>query len=94
MQIAAMNPLAVDRTGIDAVTVAQETAIAQEQARNEKIPEHMLEKVTLGKLNRFFKANTLLNQPFIKKNNLNVAQYLDSVAKGLTVASFKRVTIS
>lgn len=93
MQIAAMNPVAVDKDGVDASTVEKEIEIGKEQARQEGKPEEMLEKIALGKLNKFYKENTLLSQAFVKDNKLSIQQYLDSVNKGLTVAEFKRIAI-
>ncbi len=94
MQIAAMNPVAVDQNGINPETIASELAIAKEQARNEGKPEAILDKIAQGRLNKFFQENTLLNQPFVKNNSLTIAQYLASVAKNLTVVAFKRVSIT
>ncbi len=93
MQIAAMNPVAVDKDGVDASTVEREIEVGKEQARAEGKPEEMLEKIALGKLNKFYKENTLLSQAFVKDNAQTVAQYLDGVSKGLTVADFKRIFI-
>jgi elongation factor Ts len=93
MQIAAMKPLALDKDGVDASIIEKEIEIGKEQARAEGKPENMLEKIALGKLNRFYKDNTLLNQDFVKDNKVSVAQYLDSVQKGLTVTAFSRIAI-
>lgn len=93
MQIAAMNPIAVDEKSVDTSVLEKELEIAKEQIRAEGKPENMVEKIATGKLQKFFKENTLLNQPFVKDNSKTVAQYLDSVSKGLTVDSFRRVTI-
>jgi elongation factor Ts len=93
MQIAAMNPVALDKDGVDASIVEKEIEIGKEQARQEGKPEEMLEKIALGKLNKFYKENTLLSQAFVKDNSKSIAQYLDSVSKGLTVSAFKRVSI-
>lgn len=93
MQIAAMNPVAVDKTGVDATTVAKEIEIGKEQARQEGKPENILEKIAEGKLQKFFKDNTLLSQQFVKDNSVTIEQYLNNVSKGLTVSSFKRVSI-
>lgn len=93
MQIAAMSPVAVDKNGVDATLVEREIEIGKEQARTEGKPEEMLEKIALGKLNKFYKENTLLSQTFVKDNSLTIAQYLDSVVKGLTVVEFKRISI-
>lgn len=93
MQIAAMNPVAVDKEGVDSSVIEKEIEIGKETARQEGKPEDMLEKIAQGKLNKFFKENTLLSQAFVKDNKLSIAQYLDSVNKGMTVATFKRVAI-
>lgn len=93
MQIAAMKPVALDKDGVDATIVEREIEIGKEQARQEGKPEAMLEKIALGKLNKFYKENTLLNQEFVKDNSLTIAQLLDKTAKGLTVSAFKRVVI-
>jgi elongation factor Ts len=93
MQIAAMKPIAVDKDGVDAATIEREIEIGKEQARAEGKPEAMLEKIAQGKLNKFYKDNTLLNQEFVKDSSKNIAQYLDSVQKSLTVTQFKRVSI-
>lgn len=93
MQIAAMKPIAVDKDGVDAATVEKEIEIGKEQARQEGKPEQIIEKIAQGKLQKFFKENTLLSQAFVKDNSMNVTQYLDSISKGLTVSEFKRVQI-
>ncbi|HLT08341.1 MAG TPA: translation elongation factor Ts [Cyclobacteriaceae bacterium] len=93
MQIAAMNPVAVDKDGVDASVVEREIEIGKEQARAEGKPEEMLEKIAQGKLNKFYKENTLLSQAFVKDNGVTIAQYLDKVNKGLTVIEFKRISI-
>jgi elongation factor Ts len=93
MQIAAMNPVAVDEKSIDPATIAKELEIAKAQILAEGKPENMVDKIAAGKLNKFFKESTLLPQSFVKDNTKTVAQYLDSVSKGLTVAEFKRVAI-
>jgi elongation factor Ts len=93
MQIAAMNPVAVDESSVDKSVIAKELEIAKAQILAEGKPENMVEKIAAGKLNKFFKESTLLPQTFVKDNSKTVAQYLDSVSKGLTVAEFKRVAI-
>jgi elongation factor Ts len=93
MQIAAMNPVAVDKDGVDASVIEREIEVGKDQARQEGKPEEMLEKIALGKLNKFYKENTLLSQAFVKDGSLSIAQYLDKVSKGMTVAAFKRVSI-
>ena len=94
MQIAAMNPVAVDKDGVDHAIVEKEIEIGKEQARQEGKPEQIIEKIAMGKLNKFYKENTLLSQAFVKDSSQTIAQYLDTVTKGLTVSEFKRVSIS
>src|SRR6478735_10473005 len=93
MQIAAMNPVAIDKDGVDATTIEREMEIAKEQIRAEGKPEAMVEKIAAGKLNKFYKDSTLLNQEFVKDSSKTVAQFLDTVDKGLTVTAFKRVAL-
>ena len=93
MQIAAMNPIAVDKDGVDQKVIEKEIEIGKEQARAEGKPEAMLEKIATGKLNKFYKENTLLNQDYIKDGSMTVGKYLESVKKGLTVDTFKRIAI-
>ncbi|PRY53681.1 elongation factor Ts [Arcticibacter pallidicorallinus] len=93
MQIAAMNPVAIDKEGVDSRTIERELEIAKEQIRAEGKPEAMVEKIAAGKLNKFYKDSTLLNQEFVKDSSKTVAQFLDTVAKGLTVQAFKRVQL-
>ncbi|PVH26329.1 translation elongation factor Ts [Sphingobacterium corticibacter] len=93
MQIAAMNPVAIDKDGVDSQTIERELEIAKDQIRAEGKPEEMVEKIAAGKLNKFYKDNTLLNQEFVKDSSKSIAQFLDSVNKGLTVTAFKRVQL-
>jgi len=93
MQIAAMNPVAIDKGDVDARTIERELEIAKEQIRAEGKPEEMVEKIAQGKLNKFYKESTLLNQEFVKDSSKTIAQFLDSVSKGLTVTVFKRVQL-
>jgi elongation factor Ts len=93
MQIAAMNPVAVDEKSVDQTTIQKELEIAKAQILAEGKPENMVEKIAQGKLQKFYKENTLLHQAFVKDNSKSIAQYLDSVSKGLTVAEFRRVAI-
>ncbi|MEO8885012.1 MAG: translation elongation factor Ts [Mucilaginibacter sp.] len=93
MQIAAMNPVAIDKDGVDSTVIERELEIAKDQIRAEGKPEEMVEKIAAGKLNKFYKDSTLLNQEFVKDSSKNVAQFLDSVNKGLTVTAFKRVAL-
>jgi elongation factor Ts len=93
MQIAAMNPVAVDKDGVDSTTIERELEIAKEQTRAEGKPEEMVEKIAAGRLNKFYKESTLLNQEFVKDPSKSVAQFLSTVDKGLTVTAFKRVAL-
>ncbi len=93
MQIAAMNPLAVDETSIAPELVAREKEIAIEQIKAEGKPAEMAEKIAIGKVNKFFKENTLLAQAFVKDNGKSVADYLKSVDADLKVTAFKRVAL-
>lgn len=93
MQIAVMNPVAVDEKSVDKTVIEKELEIAKAQIIAEGKPENMVEKIAQGKLNKFFKESTLVHQSFVKDSSKTVAQYLDSVSKGLTVAEFRRVAI-
>ena len=93
MQIAAMKPVALDKDGVSSDIIEREIEIGKEQARAEGKPEAMLEKIAMGKLNKFYEESTLLNQKFVKDPSKSIAQMLDGVSKGLTVADFKRVQI-
>jgi elongation factor Ts len=93
MQIAAMNPLAVDSDSISPEMLEREKAIAIEQVMAEGKTADMAEKIAVGKLNKFFKENTLLQQAFVKDNGKTVAEYLKSVEGELTVTNFKRIAV-
>ena len=93
MQIAAMNPIALNKDEIPEEVIAREREIAMEQIKAEGKPENMVEKILPGKLNKFFKENTLLNQQFVKDNSKTVTEILQAIEKDLTVTSFKRVTL-
>jgi elongation factor Ts len=94
MQVAAMNPVSVDKDDVPAKILAQELEIAREQARREGKPEEMLEKIAQGKLNKFFKESTLMNQEFIKDSKISIRQYLESKDKDLKVTGFIRYTLN
>jgi elongation factor Ts len=93
MQIAAMNPVAVNRDSVDANTIERELEIGREQARAEGKPEAMIDRIATGKLEKFFKESTLIAQDFVKDGSLTVEKYLSSVEPGLTVTRFKRVQL-
>lgn len=94
MQIAAMNPVAVDASGVSDEMKAREKEIAREKAVAAGKPENMLDKISDGAVNTMLKENTLLPQPFVKDGGKTVEQYLKTADKDLTVVSFKRVTLS
>ena len=93
MQIAAMKPVAVDKDGVDPTIVEKEIEIGKEQARQEGKPEQILEKIAVGKLNKFFKEHTLLNQNFVKDSKKTVRDYLSGIDGDLTVTDFKHVSL-
>jgi elongation factor Ts len=93
MQAAAMAPIALDEAGVDAATIEKEIEIAKDMLRTEGKPEAMIENIAKGKLGRFFKDNTLVNQDYIKDSSMSVAAYIKSVDSGLTVTGFKRAAL-
>ncbi len=93
MQAAAMNPIALNEDGVDAEIIAKEIEIAKDVLRQEGKPEAMLDNIAKGKLNRFFKDNTLVNQDYIKDGSMSVAAYVKSVDAGLVVTGFRRVAL-
>jgi len=94
MQIAAMNPVAVDKKDVSEKMIALEIEIGKEQARRDGKPEQMLEKIAEGKLNKFYKESTLLNQDFVKDNKMTIREYLQSANKELTVTEMKRFSLN
>ena len=93
MQIAAMNPIAVDQSSVAPEVIAREKNIAIEQVKAEGKPPEMAEKIAMGKINKFFKESTLLAQPFVKDANKSVAEYLKGLDADLKVVEFKRVAL-
>ena len=93
MQIAAMNPIALDEKNVDAKVIEKEIEIAKDQLRAEGKPENMLEKIAQGKLKRFFKDNTLVHQAFIKDSKISVSKYLSSYGSDLVITSYYRLSI-
>jgi elongation factor Ts len=93
MQVAAMHPIALDKDGVDSSVIEKEIEIGKEQARREGKPEAMLEKIALGKLNKFYKERTLLNQAYVKDSKKSITEYLKSVDKDLSVTDFKHVKL-
>ena len=93
MQIAAMNPVAIDKDNVDPKIVEREIEIGKEQAKQEGKPEELLERIALGKLNKFYKENTLLNQDFVRDTKKTVGQYLTETDKELKIVAFRRLMI-
>ena len=93
MQIAAMNPIALNKDGVDQSVIDKEIEIGKEQALKEGKPENIVEKIAQGKLQKFFKDNTLLSQPFVKDNSISIESYLGTFSSELTVDKFLRVSI-
>lgn len=93
MQAAAMNPIALDEKGVDAAVIEKEIEIAKDQLRQEGKPEAMLDNIAKGKLNRFFKDNTLVNQDYIKDGSMSVSAYVKSIQSDLSVTAFARVAL-
>ena len=93
MQAAAMNPIALNEAGVNADVIAKEIEIAKDLLRQEGKPEAMLENISKGKIQRFYKDNTLVNQDYIKDGSMSVAAYVRTVDGDLTVTGFKRVAL-
>lgn len=93
MQVAAMNPIAVDKDDVPQEVIDKEIEIGKDQARQEGKPDAILEKIAMGKLNKFFKENTLLNQDFVRETKKTVAQYLKETDANLKVTGFRRLML-
>jgi elongation factor Ts len=93
MQAAAMNPVALDEKGVDQSIIDKEIEIAKDLLRTEGKPEAMLDNIAKGKMQRFFKDNTLVNQDYIKDSKQSVANYVKSVNSNLSVTAFERVAL-
>jgi elongation factor Ts len=94
MQAAAMAPVAIDRDSVPQDVIEKELEIGREMARNEGKPEAMLDKIAQGRLGKFFKESTLLEQAFVKDNKMSIKQYLQGANKELTVTAFNRYSLS
>jgi elongation factor Ts len=93
MQVAAMAPVAIDKDDVDQKMIEREIEIGKDQARQEGKPENMIEKIALGKLNKFYNEYTLLNQVFIKDEKKTIRQFLEGIDKGLKITAMKRVKL-
>ena len=93
MQIASMNPVAIDKEGIPQEVITKEIEIGKELAIQEGKPADMAEKIAMGRLNKFYKESTLLNQQFVKDNKISIKEYLNQASNGLTVTAFKRFSL-
>ena len=93
MQIAAMNPIGIDESGVNQDTIDKEMEIGRDLARKEGKPEAILEKIAEGRLKKFFKENTLLHQAYIKDSKQTIQQYLNTANADLIVTDFKRVNL-
>ena len=93
MQIAALNPIAIDKDGITPEVIEKELEIAREQASQEAKNSVILENIAQGRLNKFFKENTLLNQVFVKDNSVTVGKYIEKLNSNLKIIQFKRVVV-
>ena len=93
MQAAAMNPVALDKDSVPQEVIDRELEVGREQARAEGKPEQMIDKIAQGKLGKFFKENTLVEQKFIKDGDVTVAKYLNNINSGLKVVDFKRLSL-
>jgi len=94
MQVAAMNPISLDRNSVPASVIENELEIGREKARQEGKPENMLDKIAQGRLNKFYQESTLVEQAFIKDAKMTIEQYLKSNDKNLKISDFKRVTLN
>ena len=94
MQVAAMNPMALNKEGIDESVIARELEVGKELAIQEGKPAEMAGKIAQGRLNKFFKENTLLSQANVRDNKQTVEQMLNAAEAGLTVVDFKRVGLA
>jgi elongation factor Ts len=93
MQVAAMAPVAIDKDDVDQKMIEREIEIGKDQARQEGKPENMIEKIAMGKLNKFYNEYTLLNQVFIKDEKKTIRQFIEGLDKGLKITAMKRVKL-
>ena len=89
-----MNPIALDKESVDKNIIDKETQIIKEQLIQEGKPEKIIENIAKGKLNKFFKDNTLINQNYIKESKISVKDYINSIDKELEIRNFSRLSLS
>ena len=94
MQVAAMAPVSIDKDDVPQNVIDEELRVGKEKARLEGKPENMLDKIAQGRLGKFFKESTLVNQAFIKDGKMSVKQYIESVNKEAKVSAMKRVSLN
>ena len=94
MQVAAMNPIALSKDGVNQETIDRELEVGKDLAIQEGKTADMAEKIAMGRLNKFFKENTLLSQAFVRDNKMTVEQFLTGTESGLTITEYKRVAMS
>ena len=94
MQIAAMNPISIDRANVPADVLEKEKTIAADKARQEGKPENMIDRIAEGRIGKFYKEVCLMEQEYVKDAKLTIGQYLENTNKGLTVVDFKRYTLN
>ena len=94
MQVAAMAPVALDKESVPKEVVDREIEVGKDLAIQEGKPADMAEKIAMGRLNKFFQENTLLNQAFIKDGKKSIKQYLNEAESGLSVTSFRRLSLN
>ncbi len=93
MQIAAMNPIAVDKDDVSQEVIDKEIEIGKELAIQEGKPADLAEKIAVGRLNKFFKENTLLNQQWVKDSKKTIRDFLKEVDPEVKVIEFRRYTV-
>jgi elongation factor Ts len=94
MQVAAMNPVAIDKDDVPQEVIDKEMEIGRQQARNEGNPEKIIDKIATGKVGKYIKENTLLNQAFVRDNKISIQEYLKQHDKSLTVTKFERWSLN
>lgn len=94
MQVAAMAPVALDKDSVPQDVIEKEIEVGKDLAIQEGKPAELAEKIAMGRLNKFFQENTLMNQAFIKDNKKSIKQYLGEAENGLVVTQFHRFSLS